>query len=195
MWDVPAKGVSMRLRRVLVGVVVLAVLGSATVLGGPAQDVLADLARSERSARVAGGVAAIGVGVAVGVGSAVFLAGSGVEFYGMLTGALIALPGVGMLIVPTAAEREYLAAGASEVESALALERLALSGRRGRIISGIANAATGIASLIYPFSYLTPYDYVYTAVTSFGMAAVDFLLPSSEERAYATYQRLAAQGT
>jgi len=61
MWDVPAKGVSMRLRRVLVGVVVLAVLGSATVLGGPAQDVLADLARSERSARVAGGVAAIGV--------------------------------------------------------------------------------------------------------------------------------------
>ncbi len=185
----------MRLRNVLVVALVGVVLVSGVAVAGPAQDVLADLARSERSARLANGYVSLGLGVAIGVGSVVLLAGSGLEVYGVLTGALIAVPGVATLFLPTAAEREYAEAGDSEVEAALALERLAETGRRERIVSGIANVAAGVASLLYPFGYFTPYDYVYTAVTSFGMAAVDFLFPSNEERAFASYQRLVEQGT
>ena len=188
------KGETMRMRSVLAAAVVLAVIASSTALAGPAQDVLGDLARSERSARLAGGYTSIGIGVAIGVGSVVLLAGSGLEIYGVLTGALIAIPGVITLVVPSAAEREFADAEVSEIEAALALERLAETGRRERVVSGIANVAAGIASLLYPFTYFTPYDYVYSAVSSFGMAAVDFLFPSKEERALVQYQRLVEQG-
>ncbi len=188
------KGRAMTLQRLLTGMLVLVVIGGSTVLAGPAQDVLGDLARSERSARMTNGYVSIGLGVAIGVGSVVVLAGTGTELYGILVGTLVALPGVFSLMVPTAAEREWAEAGESEIASALALERLADMGRQERIISGIANLAAGIASLLYPFSYFTPYDYVYSAVSSFGSAAMDFLLPSKEERAFATYVRLAEQG-
>jgi hypothetical protein len=164
-------------------------------VAGPAQDVLGDLARSERTARVASGVASLGVGVAIGVGSVVFLAGSGLEIYGVLAGALVAIPGIVTLAVPSPAERAFEEVGESEAESALALERMAAAGRRERMVSGVANAAAGVAALLYPISLFTPYDHLYSAVTSFGMAALDFLLPSTEERAYATYRRLAEQGT
>ena len=184
----------MRPRSVLAVVLVAVVIASSAALAGPAQDVLGDLARSERSARLAGGYTSIGIGVAIGVGSVVLLAGSGLEIYGVLTGALIAVPGVAALLVPSAAEREFAEAGDSEIEAALALERLAETGRRERIISGIANVAAGVASLLYPFEYFTPYDYIYSAVSSFGMAAVDLLFPSTEERAFAKYERLAEQG-
>ncbi len=184
----------MRLRSVLSVVLAVVVIASSTALAGPAQDVLSDLARSERSARLATGYTYIGLGVAIGVVSAVVLIDSGIGIYGVLTGALIAVPGVAALLVPSPAEREFVEAGDSEIEAALALERLAETGRRERIVSGIANIAAGIASLLYPFEYFTPYDYVYSAVSSFGMAAVDFLFPSKEERALARYQRLAEQG-
>lgn len=169
------------------------VIASSTALGGPAQDVLGDLARSERSARVATGFTTIGLGVAIGVVSAVVLVDSGMGIYGVLAGALIAVPGIALLLVPSVAEREFAEAGDSEIEAALALERLSETGRRERIVSGIANAAAGVASLLYPFEYFTPYDYVYSAVTSFGMAAVDFLFPSKEERAFSRYLRLVEQ--
>ena len=185
----------MRLRSALAAVLVVVVIASSTAFAGPAQDVLGDLARSERSARLATGYTYIGLGVAIGVVSAVVLVDSGIGIYGVLTGALIAVPGAITLVVPSAAERELDEAGGSEIEAALALERLAETGRRERIISGIANVAAGVASLLYPFEYFTPYDYVYSAVTSFGMAAVDFLFPSKEERAFVRYQRLAEQGT
>jgi hypothetical protein len=184
----------MRLRSALAAVLAVVVITSSTALAGPAQDVLSDLARSERSARLVAGYTTIGVGVAIGVGSVVVLAGSGSEIYGVLVGALVAIPGVVTLVIPTAAEREFVEAGESEIEAALALERLAETGRRERIVSGIANVAAGVASLLYPFGYLTPYDYVYAAVSSFGMAAVDLLFPSEEERAFARYQKLAEQG-
>lgn len=184
----------MRLRSTLAAVLVVVVIASSTALAGPAQDVLGDLARSERSARLATGYTYIGLGVAIGVVSAVVLVDSGIGIYGVLTGALIAVPGVAALLVPSAAEREFADAGDSEIEAALALERLAETGRRERIISGIANVAAGVASLLYPFEYFTPYDYVYSAVTSFGMAAVDFLFPSKEERAFSQYLRLIEQG-
>ncbi len=182
----------MILRRLWVAIWIVGLVGAA-VTAGPAQDVLADLARSEREARVSGGLISVGLGVAIGVGSLIVLDGTGLEVYGAITGALIAVPGAITLIVPSAAEREFAGAGGSEVEAALALERLAARGQRDRIVSGIANAAAGLAALLYPFGYFTPYDYVYSAVTSFGMAAADFLLPSKEERAYASYQRLVEQ--
>jgi len=105
---------------------------------------------------------------------------------------LIALPGVVTLILPTEAERACSDACDSEVESAFALERLAATGRLNRYISGVANAAAGVASLLFPFNYFTGYDYLISAVSSFGMAAIDFLLPSREEIAYAKYEALAA---
>ncbi len=184
----------MRLQSAMAVVLVVAVVASSTALAGPAQDVLSDLARSERSARLATGYTYIGLGVAIGVVSAVVLVDSGIGIYGVLTGALIAVPGVAALLVPSVAEREFAEVGDSEIGAALALGRLAETGRRERIISGIANVAAGVASLLYPFEYFTPYDYVYSAVTSFGMAAVDFLFPSKEERAFFRYQRLAEQG-
>jgi len=185
----------MRLKKGFVVALAVIVVASSAAIAGPAQEVLGDLARSGRSARLVSGYTSIGLGVAIGVGSAVVLAGSGLEIYGVLAGALVAVPGVVTLVLPTAAEREFSEAGDSEIKAAMALERLAEVGRRERMVSGIANVAAGIASLLYPFAYFTPYDYVYSAVVSFGMAALDFLLPSAEERAYATYQRLAEQGT
>ena len=182
-------------KRVVVFVLVGMVVAGSVAMAGPAQDVLGDLARSERTSRVASGVASLGVGVAIGVGSVVLLAGSGVEIYGVLAGALVAIPGVVTLAVPSPAERAFEEVGESEAESALALERMAAAGRRERIVSGVANVAAGVAALLYPIRLFTSYDHVYSAVTSFGMAALDFLLPSTEERAYATYRRLAAQET
>jgi hypothetical protein len=190
-----SKGETMRRRTVSTVVLAVVLIASSAALAGPAQDVLGDLARSERSARLAGGYTTLGLGVAIGIGSVVVLAGTGTELYGVLAGALVAIPGAVSLVVPTAAEREFAEAGDSEIEASLALERLAETGRRERIVSGIANVAAGIASLLYPFSYFTPYDYVYSAVSSFGMAAVDFLFPSTEERAFAQYQRQAEPGT
>lgn len=181
----------MILRGLWVAVLIAGLVGTGAATAGPAQEVLEDLAHGERTARVTSGLTSIGLGVAVGVGGFVVLSGSGMEIYGALAGALIAVPGVVTLMVPSAAERELAEAGDAELEAALALERLAESGRRERIVSGIAHVAAGIASLLYPFGFVTPYDHVYSAVTSFGMAAVDFLLPSKEERALARYERLA----
>ncbi|MBU0596161.1 hypothetical protein KJ567_05715 [Candidatus Bipolaricaulota bacterium] len=178
---------------VLVVLMVGLVVGSACVLAGPAQEVLGDLAETERSARVVTGITSIGLGVAIGVGSYVFLAGSGMEIYGAIAGGLVALPGVVMLLLPSEAERACYDACDSEVESAFALERLAAQGRLNRYISGAANLAAGVVSLLYPYNYFTSYDYVITAVSSFGMAVIDFLLPSKEEIAYAKYEALAAQ--
>jgi len=183
------------LKRIAVCVLVGMIVAGSTAVAGPAQDILGDLARSERTARVASGVASLGVGMAIGVGSVVFLAGSGLEIYGALAGALVAIPGVVTLAVPSPAERALEEVGESETESALALERMAAAGRRERTVSGVANVAAGVAALLYPIHLFTSYDHVYSAVTSFGMAALDFLLPSTEERAYATYRRLAEQGT
>ena len=163
----------MRPRSVSAVVLVVVVIASSAALAGPAQDVLADLARSERSGRLATAYTYIGLGAPIGVVSAVVLVDSGIGIYGVFTGALIAVPGVAALLVPSAAEREFAQVGDSEIEAALALERLAETGRRERIISGIANVVAGVACLLYPFKCFTPYDYIYSVVSSFGMAAVD----------------------
>ena len=182
----------MRIRRGIAAVLVVLVMGSACVVAGPAQDVLEDLASSERSGRVISGITTLGIGVAIGVGSYIFLPGTGMEVYGAIAGGLIALPGAVMLFIPTEAERACRESCDSEVESAHALERLAAQGRLGRYISGAANVAAGVVSLLYPFNIFTSYDYVISAVSSFGMAVLDFVLPSKEEVAYKRYEALVA---
>jgi hypothetical protein len=99
-----------------------------------------------------------------------------------------------MLVVPSDVEREYAESKDSETACALALERLADNGLRSRVLSGIVNASAGVASLLFPFNFITPYDSVYSAVSSLGMAAYDFLFPSKAELAYARDLELAGQG-
>lgn len=181
----------MQRRRVLAAVLIIALVGSSCVFAGPAQEILEDLSKSEQSARLATAFTYIGLGVVVSGVSAAVLMDSGIGIYGVIAGGVIALPGVVSLAVRSSAEREFARVGDSEIESALALERLAAEGRLGRIISGLGNLAAGVASLLYPFSYFTRYDYVYSAVMSFGTAAVDFLFLSKEERAYKRYEALA----
>ena len=60
----------MRLKTVLVTLLVTGVLTSGCALAGPAQDVLEDLARSERNERLIAGYTALGIGAAIGLVSA-----------------------------------------------------------------------------------------------------------------------------
>jgi predicted lysophospholipase L1 biosynthesis ABC-type transport system permease subunit len=180
-------------RKTLVVLLIVGVVGSGCALAGPAQDVLKDLAQSERNERLITGYTFIGIGVAVGIVSAAVLMDSEIGIYGILAGGLITVPGIVALAVPSNAEIECNKACDSETESALALERLADRGKLNRIMSGVVNIAAGVASLVIPYSYITPYDYLYSAVSSFGAAVVDLLFPSKEERAYARYLTLAGQ--
>jgi hypothetical protein len=163
------------------------------VHAGPAQDVLADLARSAHSERMTAGIVTIGAGVALGVASVLFL-GSDFVLYGLIAAGVVTVPGVISLLVPSTAELEFAQAGESELSAALALARLADEGRRARVLSGISNVAAGIATLIYPIELFTPYDSAISAVSSFGMAAYDFFVLSREEAALSRYETLVAQG-
>ena len=181
-------------KRLLVAGTLIVLVGLG-VHAGPAQDVLSNLAESAHNERIATGIATIGVGVAIGVASGLFLMGTDLGIYGLIAGGVIAAPGVVLLLLPSSAEREFAQFGASEVDSALALARLADEGRRSRFLSGVGNVATGIATLVYPINVVTPYDSLYSSVASFGMAVYDFLIPSREEAAYDRYKVLVGQGT
>ncbi len=182
----------MTIRRLLTaGVLVVAL--SACAHAGPAQIVLADLADSAPSERIATGTAMVGVGVAIGVASGLFLMDTELGIYGLIAGGVIAAPGVVLLLSPSSSEQEFARSGTSEAESTSALERLADEGRRGRILSGVANLAAGVASFVYPINLITPYDWLYSAIASLGMAIYDFLVPSTEEAAYDRYVALAAR--
>lgn len=168
----------------------LMVLASSCVLAGPAQDILGNLADSAQSERVVSGITAIGIGAAVGIGGYFLLNDVGLGAYAAIAGGLVALPGLITLVVPSPAEIACSQACDSEIDSALALERIAASAKLERYISGIVNIAAGTASLLFPYSYVTPNDYVYSAIMSYGMAVIDCLFPSKEERAYESYQLL-----
>ena len=172
---------------------VLIILGSSCVLAGPAQDILGNLADSARSERVVSGLTTIGIGAAIGIGGYLLLDDMGLGTYAAIAGGLVALPGLIMLAIPSSAEIACSRSCDSEIDSALALEGMAAGARLTRYISGIINIAAGTASLLFPYSYVTPYDYVYSAIMSFGMAAIDFLFPSMEERAYERYRLLAGE--
>jgi hypothetical protein len=65
---------------------VLAIALSACAHAGPAQVVLADLADSAHSERIATGTAMMGVGVAIGVASGLFLMDTELGIYGLIVG-------------------------------------------------------------------------------------------------------------
>lgn len=173
--------------------VLVVVLASSSVLAGPAQDILGTLADSARSERVVSGLATVGIGAAIGIGGYLLLNDVELGTYAAIAGGLVALPGLIALVIPSPAEIACSRSCDSEIDSALALEGMAASGRLTRYISGVVNVAAGTASLLFPYSYVTPYDYVYSAIISYGMAAIDFLFPSKEERAYNSYRLLAGE--
>ncbi len=179
------------IRRSIVFVLVLA-MGSSCVCAGPAQDILGDLAQSARAERMVSGWTSIGLGTAIGAGGFLLLDDAALKNYAAIAGGLVALPGVITLAIPSESELACSRACDSELDAAMALEQMAANAKLERYLSGIVNIAAGVASLVFPYSYITPYDYVYSAVMSLGMATVDFLLPSKEERAYRRYERLAA---
>jgi len=181
------------IKRGIVLLLVLVLAGSC-VLAGPAQDILGNLAKSAKSERLISGWTSIGIGTAIGVGGYLLLDDVGLGTYAAIGGGLVALPGVITLLIPSEAEIACSKSCDSEVESALALAQMAANARLERYISGVVNIAAGAASLIFPYSYITQYDYVYSAIVSFGMGALDFLLPSKEERAYKSYELLVASG-
>lgn len=172
--------------------VLVVILASSCVLAGPAQDILGSLADSARSERVVSGLAEVGIGAVIGIGGYLLLNDMGLGTYAVIAGGLVALPGLITLAIPSSAEIACSRSCDSEIDSAFALEEMAASARLTRYISGIVNVVAGATSLLFPYSYVTPYDYVYSAIMSFGMGAIDFLFPSKEERAYKSYLLLAA---
>ncbi len=162
---------------------------------GPAQDMLGDMAEAARDERILTGSLTLGVGVALGVASGMFLMGSEFGLYGLVAGSATAVSGAALLLFPSQAESEFARSGDSEAASALALKRLADDGRRGRFLSGITNVATGIVAIVYPVNLFTSADWIYSAVASFGAAIYDFLVPSREEATYERYVALAGGST
>ena len=65
---------------------VLVVALSVCAHAGPAQVVLADLADSAHSERIATGTTMVGVGVAIGVASGLFLMDTELGIYGLIVG-------------------------------------------------------------------------------------------------------------
>ena len=171
--------------------VLVMVLASSCVFAGPAQEILGKLAESAQTERMVSGWTSIGIGTVIGVGGFLLLDDVGLGTYAAVAGGLVALPGLITLVIPSEPEIACSKSCDSEVESARALEQMAANAKLERYISGVINIAAGAAALLFPYSYVTQYDYVYSAIMSFGMGAIDFLLPSKEERAYKSYELLA----
>lgn len=169
-------------------------LSSVLLVGGPAQEILGELAETARAQRMTSGVVSIGLGAVVGIGGAILLADHGLSSYALLAGGLIALPGVLTLAIPSEAERACARACHSEAAAADELERMALTARIGRYVSGSINVVVGTVSLLFPYRRVSDYDYLVSALASYGRAASDFLIPSREEKAYERYLMLAAAG-
>jgi len=171
--------------------ILVLVMAGSSVLAGPAQDILGSLADSARSERVVSGLTTIGIGAAIGIGGYLMLDDIELGTYAAIAGGLVALPGLITLVIPSPAEIACSKSCGSEMNSALALEDMAASARLTRYISGIVNIVAGTVSLLFPYSYITANDSVYSAIMSYGMAAIDFLFLSKEERAYESYELLA----
>jgi hypothetical protein len=171
-----------------VGVLLVAlVVGNSCLLAGPAQDILGSLAESARSERILSGLTNIGIGAAFGIGGYLLLSDVGWGPYAAIAGGLVALPGVLTLVIPSQAEIACARSCDSEVDAALELGNMAATARLARYVSGIVNITAGTVSLLFPYSYITPHDYVYSAIVSYGTAVMDFLFLSKEERAYREY--------
>jgi hypothetical protein len=125
----------------------------------------------------------VGAGVAIGIARGLLFMDTEWGICGLIAGGVIAALGAVLLLSPSPAEQEFVRSGTSEAESALALERWADEGRRSGILPGVPHLAAGVASFVYPTNLFTPYDSLYSAIASLGMAIYDFLIPSREEAA------------
>jgi len=182
------------IRKTAIVLMMALIVGGSCVFAGPAQDILRGLAEEARSERVVSGLTTVAIGVAIGIGGSLLLADVGWGTYAAIAGGLIALPGIVTLVLPSDAELACARSCDSEADAALALENMAATARLARYVSGVVNIAAGTASLLFPYSYVTRYDYVYSAVMSYGMAVIDFLFPSKEERAYNQYKLAVGTG-
>jgi len=181
------------IRKTAIVLMMALIVGGSCVFAGPAQDILGELAETARSERLVSGLTTVGIGVAIGIGGTILLADVGWGPYAAIAGGLVALPGIVTLVLPSEAELACARSCDSEINAALALEDMAATARLARYVSGIVNIAAGTASLLFPYSYVTRYDYVYSAIMSYGTAIIDFLFPSKEERAYQQYLVLAEE--
>jgi hypothetical protein len=169
--------------------------------GAVAYGILEDLAQEERGERLVTGVGLIAGGLVIGgIVVAVVPPPDNLWIGGLVAGVGV-IPGAIVLAIPSDAERAFddvasAEAGEREQKAVFALTRLAGEARQRRFMTAIGYAAAGLASLAFPSSlqFVTPYDWLYSTLTNLGMAAYTVLVPSREEQALQTYERLVAAG-
>jgi MFS family permease len=194
------------MRRTALVAVVLMVLVVAPVLsvfGQQTSDriaygILEDLAQEKRSERLISGGGLIAGGVVAGVIVAAVVPPPENLWIGGLVAGVGVIPGVITWAIPSDAERAFndvrnVSPSEQEQKAAFALTRLANKARQRRIMSAIGYTAAGLASLAFPSSlqFVTQYDWLYSTLTTVGMAVYTLLVPSREEQALQTYEQLA----
>jgi len=168
---------------------------------GIAYGILEDLAQEKRGERLVSGIGLIAGGLVVGgIVVAVVPPPDNLWIGGLVAGVGV-IPGALVLALPSDVERALddvasAAPGEREQKAVFALIRLANEARQRRFMTAIGYAAAGLASLAFPASlqFVTPYDWLYSTLTNLGMAAYTVLVPSREEQALQTYERLVAAG-
>ena|GEM_PF-2278139 len=166
-----------------------------------AYGILEDLAQEKRGERLVSGIGLIAGGLVVGgIVVAVVPPPDNLWIGGLVAGVGV-IPGALVLALPSDVERALddvasAAPGEREQKAVFALIRLANEARQRRFMTAIGYAAAGLASLAFPASlqFVTPYDWLYSTLTNLGMAAYTVLVPSREEQALQTYERLVAAG-
>ena len=166
-----------------------------------AYGILEDLAQENRDERLLSGAGLIAGGLVIGgIVVAVVPPPDNLWIGGLVASAGV-IPGALVLAIPSDAERALndvasAAPGEREQKAVLALTRLAAEARQRRFMAAIGYAAAGLASLAFPSSlqFVTQYDWLYSTLTNLGMAAYTVLVPSREEQALQTYERLVATG-
>lgn len=190
-------------------VLLLAVLVLLPTLGAVSQQtndriaygILEDLALEARNERLIAGGSLIVGGLLVGATVAAVVPPPDGLWIGGLVAGIGVVPGVIVVAIPSEAERAFADASSAPQEdqerrALVALTRLAEKAKERRYMRAIGYAAAGLASLAFPSSlqFITPYDWLYSSLMNLGMAAVTMLIPSREEQALQTYERLAAVG-
>jgi MFS family permease len=189
---------------VVVAVLVLAPIALAFAQAASdriAYGILEDLAQEKRGERLITGGSLVVGGLLIGATVAAIVPPPDGLWIGGLVAGVGVIPGAIILAIPSDAERSFSDVANApreeqEQRALLALTRLADKARQQRLIRAIGYAAAGLASLAFPSSlqFVTQYDWLYSTLTNLGMAAYTLLVPSREERALLTYERLAAVG-
>ena len=170
-------------------VLVLASVGAA--LGkGPCYTVLEDLADEKESERTLDGLLTMGFGgllIALGIAMSA-------DYYYTATGILVGAVGVvyvgvgvGTLLIPTRAEREFArvqeeAVADQERRCDVVLDKLATRARNARYLSAILNGVTGFAYIAMGEAML--------GLADLGRAVYKAVFESDEERAQRKYDHV-----